>query len=57
MRGAARAGDNDANTAIGRVAGEIGRRVRSAMRGEDMRFVGDAKLIKRFDAMAHRFPI
>jgi len=40
-----------------RFAREIGGRIGSAMRREDTMFVGDAKLIKRIDAMAHRFPI
>src|SRR5437764_14046165 len=57
MRRAARACDDDAQTAIRRYAREISGRIRGAMRGKNARLIRYAKSVERFDGMAHRFPI
>src|SRR5438105_7034760 len=57
MRRAARASDDDAQTATRRFARKISGGVRGAMRGKNVRLIRDAKSIERFHRMAHRFPI
>ena len=57
MCGAAGGGDDYADATIGRVSSERGGCLRRAMRRKDVRFIGHAQLIERFDRLSHRFPI
>jgi hypothetical protein len=49
--------DNDAQATTLRFPREISRCIRSAMGRKDAMLAGDAKLVQRIDALAHRFPI